>query len=303
MRITLVVVALCTLACSGPGVRTVDRPAFTIDLIDGRITDDLDHGNEGDFDVEYGLTTQAMSWAPIEDDETLEYGVDLMWQGMEAIIQADGSMTAPSKPAFVSGTVAGQPSLGFEASLSGATLVSTTWRCPEAGVQMTLNTGGLSSAVDTHQAALDTAKCKTTLLGRSANAKDYRFIGDAAVWRVTAEDEGDASTEWTHRDDIATIDAFPQNNLKKDDDLCEASMGLILNNLDAMTLDPSEAKFTNTSGGCVQDFGGSWNDGSGPVRGRIAHDGCGELGYVSMCLVTGTASLDATCKGVVACAQ
>jgi len=300
MRYPLALTAFLILGCAGPGVARLDRAGFALDVMDGSVSDDRDLGNDGEYVVEWGLSSQAVSWSAISEEDTLEEDVELLWTAMEALFAADGTLEKLDRPDFVAGTVAGQPSLGFEADLSGATLVSTTWRCPESGVQVTVNSSGLGGASATHQASLDSAACKTTRVERVAGPTGYRFVGDRARWRVTAEDPSDQSMEWTRADDVVIISAFPQVSLLVEDDLCEATMGLILGIIEA-DLDPSKSRFSQSATECRQDFAGAWADGSGPLRGRVLHEACGGDGYAALCLISGDGAIDEACKGVVAC--
>ncbi len=126
MRYPLALTAFLILGCAGPGVTRLDRAGFALDVMDGRVSDDRDLGNDGDYIVEWGLSIQAVSWSAIDEEYSLEADVELEWTAMEALFAADDTMEKPDRPDFVAGTVAGQPSFGFEADLSGAMLVSTT---------------------------------------------------------------------------------------------------------------------------------------------------------------------------------
>ncbi|MCB9674431.1 MAG: hypothetical protein H6737_04895 [Alphaproteobacteria bacterium] len=305
MRWMLPVCLGLALACGGmgaPKLATVDRSGFTIDLVEGEVETDDDQGAQGDYDVAFGFTTQALSWSPIDAEDTLEDTVDLMWDGMVAIAEAEGSLEMPPKPDVVEGAVDGQRSLGFEADISFATIVSTTWRCPDSGLEITLNTSGLSSAKQAHAEALKTARCKHEPVAVVEGPPSFRFTGDPSQWAEDVESTP-AQRVWTRSDDLVTITATSQARLDEepDDKLCEATMTASMARMGVVTVDPTRSRFRKTAGGCVQDFGGVRFDDGVDLLGRMEHDGCGGRGYFTICIVASGEALDAACPGLVSC--
>ncbi|MEZ4320618.1 MAG: hypothetical protein R3F61_24260 [Myxococcota bacterium] len=297
------------LACGGaPATKPVDRAGFVIELVDGTIETDEDFGAEGDYDVSSGFTTQALSWGPIDESDALDDYVDRMWSGMMAIVESEGTLDAPPKPRFERTTVGGEAATGFETELSGVSILSTTWRCPQAGLQISVNTSGLGSARAAHEAALASVVCKDERVALSEAARGFRFVGDPGQWQAAGEGGRDAQTvpegprdgHWRRSDDLVTVSVYGQSRLDEtpDDVLCETSLNLTLGNL-PVDLDPSRTVFRKTPGGCVLEVGGTVD--LVPLVGRLEHDACGGRGYVLVCLVTSGEALDDACSGVVAC--
>ncbi|MCB9669433.1 MAG: hypothetical protein H6736_10265 [Alphaproteobacteria bacterium] len=263
------------LACGGgrPPI-TVERGGFRIDLLDGTVDEDVDHGAEGDYDVSAGLSTQALSWVPVDPDEDLVAHVDRLALAMEALSAANDLETGPAS--YEDGVVDGQVARTVSFEASGATIVSSSWDCPAAGVRGTLTSTGLFGTRGTHDAALASVVCGQEPVALEL-PEAFRFTGDAS-WRSILQGE---LASWQHEDGRLLL-VTGQSAIGDDFSTCGVMIDLFLSSQDLL-VEPEGPATTAAPDGCVRTVRGPWE--GDPASARVRYRSCRDRGYLAVCLV------------------
>lgn len=281
------------LGCSGLATepKVVERGPVRLELIDGDVTTDLDHGAEGDYDVDLGLTTQALSWAHLDDDFELEAYSHTLHDAMLVIFERQG--LEAGDVTFSESEVAGRRSYGFTAEVEGTSLLSTSWICANSGVHVTLNTSGLFGVEDRHRSSLASATCLDRELDVQV-VEAWRFIGTG--W---TEQESEGFGSWTRDDGEADLFVADGGALDDDLEICSAMLDVFLQNQALVELDTGALTPVPRPNGCVGTLEGS-RDGK-PVAAFVEHRTCGEHGYVGFCTVPRGEDAAATCETLLTC--
>lgn len=277
------------LACGGVRpTHHLDRAGFTIDLPSGTVTDDSDNGAEGDYDVEFGLSTESLSWQPA-DTPVVEH-VDGLWEAAQLIVQGEDDV-ALGTPVFTNGTVAGQRSRRFVVLVSGATLISTTWVCPQSGVMVTLNSTGVFGVEDRHADALETVTCKLEP-AELVIPPSWSFHGGPGWTDESSTEVG----SWT-KDDVH-VQVVGMSRLDDDGSVCAAALEIFLRNQEILEVAPA-GPTRPAPPGCEQTGTGVTVDGES-VAYLLRYRQCPERGQVLLCQVPHGHDT-AACEGVVGC--
>ncbi len=304
-RVLVPLTALMALACSGLGdtaTKTYANQAVSMQLMDGTVITDSDHGNEGDYDLESGLTSQSLSWQPIDPETTLEQDFDLYKRAMVEILTSSPDFDAPATmPDAQSITVSGQPGTSWTIPIGPSQLTSAMWDCPAAGVRITLTTTALMGASKLQQTSLDSAVCKTELVA-AQEVHTYRFLGAKSDWTETAAHSN--STEYESIDGSVFVTVASQNSLMDPElpELCQSAMNLAIGEMTngEVTLDPGKERQADRPDGCSRDWEGTIAMG-GTMKGRFEHRACGQDGYMLTCIVTDERTVNEVCTGLAGC--
>ena len=293
VRWTMGAVLVAVLGCSGlvPPMETVERGAVTLDLVRGTVETDLDRGADGDYDVARVGLTQALSWGPLDEDFELDRHSQDLQQAMELILARQG--LSFGEVARSETWVDGRPAVGFRTEVDGETLLSTSWRCDEAGVHVTLNSTGAWGTEEAHTHSLVSARCGETALSLE-QVPTHRHTGD---WEPG---EATGGTIWVRPDGQAWL--FAMDSAAMGDvgiEACGAALQLVLTNQGLLDVPDPEVAVWPRPGGCLALYDGV--DEGRPVAGWIEHRTCGEVGYVGICAVPEGESARAVCEGRLTC--
>jgi len=298
MRGIVVVTGALVLGCAGfVGTNQVDREGFSLEMLDGTVTEDRDQGAAGDYNVEFALTTQSLSWQPILPDESLEDTATSLRVAMIALL-AEEDLEVTGEPPLVPGTVDGEPSIAFELEVDGARIHSTSWTCADAGLQITLNTTGLAVG-SRHEASVASVRCKHDPVELRRDEPQFVFTGSEARWPEGGEpDPGDYA--WDRVDGAMSVYVNPMTGTIGDElSACHVLMDIAIDNL-GLELDPEANRFEALDGGCIRDFRAS--DAEGGASGRFVYRRCGADGFMATCIAQARED-SRTCDSLVRCPE
>jgi hypothetical protein len=294
---------LSSLACAGitPPTTRVTRRALSIDLLDGTVSTDEDHGASGDYDVESAVASQALSWEPV-DDLSSDQQLDQLFAALREIFP-DGVSDEP--PPHLDATVGGQPARQLETLISGRKALLTAWQCPEAGVRAQLLTLGLWSAPTTlHEQSLASVTCGAEPLVVEEGPDAWRLTADAAAWDSARQADG--TVRWTRGDGAIVVTTMNTTPLTDPDlpAMCTGTLRLAHRGMaEEVRMDEARSDYRDVDDGCVHTWTGVDADDGSPRSGRIDLRTCGARGFMAMCVVVlGNVPAEEACAGLFTCA-
>lgn len=299
-----VVVLLAGLGCAGLATpsRRVEREALSIDLLSTSPTEDEDRGSSGDYNVQLGATSQALSWDPI-DEGTLDEELDVLFAAFENMMPT----FAWTEPEHADATVGTEPARGFVATTSGVELHVTVWDCEVAGVRVHLVTSGLPTlAGQLHARSLASATCGVEPVAAIVRPHAWRLV-DAEGWtsdggEVAAEEERVLVT----RSDGGIVVDLSSTGPWTDPDVPALCMGTLRlwhgKRSEEITFDEARSRYLDGADGCAHVWEGTDVDGA-RISGRFEARTCGARGYLAACMVHAPDLGPDACGGLVACAE
>jgi len=230
--------------------------AFSIKVLRGKVTDERDRGAEGEYSAESGGLSQSLSWEPAVDSN--EEHARRLYDATRRLVTSITNKTEPEAN-FTDAMVAGYPARQWELPLTtGEYMLGSTWTCAEAGVQVSLVTGGSSKSLATelHQQSLAAAQCARAPVALDAQRNAWRFNDSAGSWTPVPEAEEDGVGEWSHADGDRTLRLVHTSSMKSlEKGFCRATLELVRDRvLEEAALAPGSESFVDTLRGCEIAF-------------------------------------------------